>query len=246
MYKTMTKVLILFMFSLSALASVGPGYEDKLLKSFKVVYQDKRQFSKLKEEVLTSAGKAVPVLIKVMKSSDYPMESRWAATFLLGQITGKQGIPFIAKFSKHPDWVMRTASLKTLLALNERERTDVYTNALIDESLIVRTQALENVSSLKLTKLGPHVWSMLFRKENYYHTKKGLRRSEIVNRVIRTLGEIKYEKAQAPMLAMINNNKYDDIFSDLDYSLSLITGKSSPKGDISVKRVFWKQLIKKT
>ena len=39
---------------------------------------------------------------------------------------------------------------------------------------------------------------------------------------------------------------YDDIFSDLDYSLSLITGKSSPKGDISVKRVFWKQLLKKT
>src|SRR3989339_1169464 len=122
----------------------------------------------LKERTLKLAGKSVPVLINVMKSSDYPDKNRWIATFLLGRIVGKKAAPFIAKFSKHPSWVLRMASLKTLLALKQSDYGPVYAEALGDSSLLVRIQALENIKGLKLKSYGSRVWAMLYDQQNYY------------------------------------------------------------------------------
>jgi hypothetical protein len=247
-------VILLCILSISSFAkpntpklSPASSIKKNLLKSFSKTSKGKDHISKLQKEVLSLKGKAVPALIEVMKNGKYPEKNRWVATFLLGRIMGVKSAPFVSKFLKHPSWVMRMASLKTLLALKQTTYSSLYRKALKDKSFIVRVQALENIRHLNLRKEAPYVWSMLYDKKNYYTGKKKkdikkLKRTNIIKSVIKTVGDLKFEKAKKPMLAMIQKEKYKDIFSELDYSLSKITGKKSPKRDERLKKRFWTKI----
>ena len=193
----------------------------------------------LKEKTLAEKQNAVPILTKVMKSSNYPDENRWIATYMLGRIMGKKAAPYIAKFSKHPNWMLRLASLKVLLHLDQKQYKGIYANLLEDKSLIVRHQALQNIKEFNLSELAPYVWKMLYNKENYLGTVGNQKRSNIIKDAIKVIGDLGFEKAKKPMLEMISRKKYKDIFSELDYSLSKITSKSSPSGDQAIKKHFW-------
>jgi hypothetical protein len=140
----------------------------------------------LKRNAFKHKQKAVPVLIKVMKESKFPEQNRWHATMLLAQIMGPKSAPFIAKFTEHPHWMMRVAALKALLGLRQNEYHVVYSRALRDPSLIVRVQALDNISQMKITKLAPDVWSMMYDQTNYTGEKGARKRTSIVKRIIRT------------------------------------------------------------
>lgn len=243
-------VVLLAIFSLTSVnASIRkPGFDSQVTKSllsdYMKNYPSKKELANLKKKTLDKSGKSVPALIQVMKSSAYPEKNRWIATFLLGQIMGDKSAPFISKFIKHPNWVMRMASLKTLMALKQKDYKSLYKNALKDKSLIVRTQALELVNKLHIDDLAPNVWAMLYDKKNYYQSKnsKSKKRIPIIKSVIKTVGDLKFKKARDPLFTMASKKKYDDIFSEIDYALEKIVGKKSPKGSIAVKRRFWNRL----
>lgn len=200
------------------------------------------EVAKLKKQTLSYSGKAIPALVEVMKSEKYPDKNRWVATFLVGQIMGKKSSPFLAKFLKHPHWIMRMASLKTLLALQEKSYGDYYAKALKDRSFIVRKQALDNIRKLNITKNAPNVWAMLYDKRNYYTPKGGSKkRTNLIKEAIKTVGELKFEKAKTALLSMVQKDKYKDIFEEIDYSLTQITGKKSPNGE-KLKKRFWKKM----
>lgn len=220
--------------------------KDELLVKYLTTYSDQKQFAKLKEETLKHGGQSVSALIEVMKNGKYPDKNRWMATFLLGQIMGDKSAPFISKFFRHPSWVMRMASLKTMLALKQKKYGPQYALLLNDDSLIVRTQALENIRQLKIANAGPQVWTMLYDKKNYYQpTLNGKamknRRTNLIKSVIATVGEIKFDQAKDPLFKMIQKDRYIDIFPEMDLALSNITGKKSPIGDMKVKRIFWQK-----
>lgn len=200
--------------------------------------------ARLKAMTFSLKAKSVPTLIKVMKESNYPERNRWHATMLLGQVMGKPSSAFIAKFSDHPSWMMRVASLKALAALNMKEYKGVYTKALKDPSLIVRVQALDNISHLKLTDLAPNVWNMMYDQTNYTGSTGQRKRTSIVRSVIRTIGVLKYEPASKALAKLIQKPKYHDLTEDLDFSLSKITGQSAPVASAQAKREFWKKAIK--
>lgn len=200
----------------------------------------------LKRSTFQHKQKAVPLLIKVMKDSKYPEKNRWHATFFLGEIMGKKSAPFIAKFADHPHWMMRVASLKALMALKQDQYLGVYTKALHDPSLIVRVQALDNISQLNIRPLAPHVWAMLYDKSNYVGEAGKLKRTSIVKSIIRTIGDLEFEKAEKPLAKLIQKPKYNDLLKDLDYSLEKITGKNSPKSSDSARRQFWSNHLAKT
>jgi HEAT repeat protein len=169
-------------------------------------------------------------------------KNRWVATFLIGRIMGKKSSPFLAKFLKHPNWVMRMASLKTLLALKEKGYGVAYASALKDRSFIVRKQALENIRKLELNDKGAEVWSMLYDKRNYYNPKDGQKkRTNLIREAIKTIGDLKFGKAKTALLSMVQKEKYKDIFNEIDYSLTKITGKKSPE-DTNLKKRFWKKI----
>ncbi len=214
---------------------------DKLQKMFAADASSPEFVSLLKRHTLRHRQKAVPLLINVMKSSKYPDQNRWHATMLLGRIMGKKSAPFIAKFSDHPHWMMRVASLKALLALKQNTYVKIYSKALQDPSLIVRVQALDNISQMKIKTLAPHVWQMMYDGSNYSGDVGNRKRTSIVKTVIRTLGDLRFEKARGPLLKLIQKSDYADLQDDLDYSLEKITGLRSP--DANRKKFWAKQAI---
>lgn len=200
----------------------------------------------IKRHTLSHRQKAVPVLIKVMKESKYPEQNRWQATMLLGQIMGKKSAPFIAKFIDHPHWMMRVASLKALLGLKQNTYHSVYAKALKDSSLIVRVQALDNISKMNIAPLAPQVWNMMYDQSNYSGNVGQRKRTSIVKSIIRTIGDVRFNKAQAPLTKLIQKPKYQDLIEDLDYSLEKITGEVSPNTNADTRRKFWSNVSSKT
>jgi hypothetical protein len=204
--------------------------------------KSKQAIETLKKETLEQKQKAVPLLTYVMKTKDFPDNNRWIATFLLGQIMGVKSAPFISKFAFHPNWMLRLASLKTLLALKQNQYKGIYTRLLKDDAMIVRLQALENIRLLKLDDLAPYVWAMLYDKRNYSNSEGQHKRGNIIKIAIKTMGDLGFKESQKPMLAMIQNKKYKDIYEELDYSLSKVSNKPSPSGSIEIKKHYWTKL----
>jgi hypothetical protein len=245
----MKRKLIFFAFlfhSFVILASVNVQIspEKKLENLFKMNPQTPGLPVALKKQVFQLKQNSVPTLIKVMKNGDYPDQNRWQATMLLAQIMGQKSAPFIAKFIEHPNWMMRVASLKALLGLGQNKYVKVYRQALKDPSLIVRTQALDNVSKLGITSLGSDVWKMLYDESNYTGNIGNRKRTSIVKSVIKTLGDIKFSEASRSLAKLIQKPKYEDLSNELNYSLERLTGKKSP-AEISERRKFWTYLISK-
>lgn len=196
----------------------------------------------LRHDTLRAGGKSVPILLEVMKSDSYPDKSRWLATFLLGQIMGKKASSLLVKFTQHPHWVLRMASLKTLLALKDKENAKIFAKSLRDKSFLVRRQALENISHMGLTEYAPHVWAMLYDKRNYYEGKPGDKEgTNLVKKAVRVVGELKFEKALKPLFSMLQKDKYQDIHTDIRYALEKITGKVTPDASADIQKRFWKQ-----
>ncbi|MBT3235159.1 MAG: hypothetical protein HN353_04350 [Bdellovibrionales bacterium] len=240
-------LIVIEIFPVTAISSERKFSAEQLLSKFSKLYQHKHELTQLQNEVLQLGGAAVPTIILVMKDGKYPDKNRWVATFLLGRIMGKSASPFIAKFLDHPNWVMRLASLKTMLAIKADQYGVQYAKALADRSMLVRLQALENVRKLRLSKQGRAVWKMLFNGQNYYQTpksKKARKRTPIIGKAIRTLGDLNYQIAEKALLKMVVNQNYNDIFEPLNYSLSKITGKIPPQGDKREdRRKFWQGLL---
>ena len=201
---------------------------------------DKKGIQSIRKIALERAGKSIPALIEVMKNSKYPDQGRWVATFLVGRIMGKKSAPFLSKFIKHPNWVLRVASLKTLLALKQVQYGEHFASALKDNSFIVRRQALDNITKLSLEQHAPDVWALLYDKRNYY--VDGNKSTNLIKEAILSVGKLKFDEAKAPLLEMAQKNKYNDVFDAINHSLEKISGKKAPSGGIDVKRNFWKKI----
>lgn len=212
-----------------------------LYAKYKKEYKSADAINKLKQSTLKLKHDAVPLLTHVMKTNDFPDNNRWIATFMLGKIMGVKSAEFISKFAFHSNFMLRLASLKSLLALNQVQYKGIYSRLLKDKAMIVRLQALENIRLMKLKELAPYVWAMLYDKKNYVMSEGIHKRGSIIKTIIKTMGDLGFKKAKKPMLAMIQKNKYRDIHKELDYSLSKLSEKSSPEGDLSVKKHFWKK-----
>jgi HEAT repeat protein len=204
--------------------------------------KEKSHIEQLKKLALELNNLSVPSLIKAMKDEKYPEHKRWFATFLLGQIMGEKAAPFIAKYYEHPNPMMRLASLKTLMVLKQDKYVGLYARSLTDSSLIVRQQALDLISHLKIQKVAPSVWNMLYDKSNYSGNDGKLKRSNMIGKIVRTIGDLNFTEAKKPMLSMIKNKKFNDIFSDLDYSLSKLANTNSPQGGVEQKRNYWAKI----
>lgn len=98
--------------------------EVKQLKQVESLFKrelKQNEIVKLKTICFKIGHPVVQILTKVMKDQAFPDQSRWQATFILGQLMGKKASSYIAKFAYHPEWIMRVASLKALTALNEKK-----------------------------------------------------------------------------------------------------------------------------
>ena len=210
-----------------------------LVSEFRVENKSKEELKKLKEKVLKRGTEAVKTLVTVMKDEQFPIKNRWLATFMLARVMGRKSSPFISKFAEHPHWMLRMASLKSLMGLGEAKYEDIYASSLNDDSLVVRSQGLEIIRHFKLRSLAPSVWNMMYHRHNYTGGDGKKKRTYIIGQVIKTIGDLGYSKVKSSLFKMISKEKYSDVFKELDYALSKLTGKKSPDGPINVKKHFW-------
>ena len=45
-----------------------------------------------------------------------------------------------------------------------------------------------------------------------------------------------------PLLGMVQKDRYNNVFSEIEYALGEITGKKIPKGGLAAKRRYWKKV----
>lgn len=205
----------------------------------------KADLKKIKQQTLAMAQKSVPTLVQVIKSKDYSDRSRWLAIFMLGRVMGRKSADYIAHYTRHPNWMLRVAALKVLTALDQKQFISLFGQRLKDKSMVVKIQALESIQKLKLSRLGPYVWKMLFDENNYVKTAGKRKRTQVIAKAIRTLGAIEYKAAQKPLLAMTQSRRYNDLFEHVDWSLNQISKNSSPQNaPIGERRKFWAKQIK--
>jgi hypothetical protein len=82
----------------------------------------------------------------------------------------------------------------------------------------------------------------MYDKSNYSGDAGNRKRTSIVKSIIRTVGDIRFEKAKSPLAKLIQKPKYQDLVEDLDYSLEKITGEVSPNSSVEQRRKFWSKL----
>jgi hypothetical protein len=225
------KLLLIFVLCTSAFgASLYNDFSKELNQS---------QLKKIRNKAIGNGAKSIPDLVKVINNKKYPIKSKWQSIFLIGQIMGNKSIPYLESLSKNKNWMIRLAALKSIGKLNHKS-SRIYSDMLKDKAMIIRFEALDTISRLKLSHLSKNVWNMLYDNRNYSKTDKGRKRSDLIKKVIKVVGDLKFEEAKKPLLKMAKNIKYNDIFSEIDYSLTRITNKESKGNSIEAKRFYWK------
>lgn len=212
----MRLLLILCLFSVVS----ASANEKKLEKIFKTSPLSKKNVAELKRLIKSNPKRNVPVLFSVMKNNKMPEQSRWLATILIGKTLGKRSIDYLAKYTVHPQVILRLASLKSLLSLEAGMKADIFEKALFDKSLLVRKQALEAIRKLKIQTAESSLLNMLMDKKNYYIKNKKLKRSPIIKDVIQTIGELRLKRSKKILLTLRNKESYQDLYPVLDYAIS--------------------------
>ena len=212
----MLKLLVISSFLILSLQSEAKT----LLEIFNGERISKKDLLEIKAILKADPKKNVPTLFKVMKDQTMSEQSRWLATVLVGKTLGKKSIDYLAKYTMHPEVILRLASLKSLLSLEARNKSTVFKNALFDKSLLVRKQALEAVKKLNLKDAEPQLLKMLVDKKNYFTKNKKLKRSPIIKEIINTIGVLKLKKTKKLLISLRKKAGYEDLYPSLDMAIS--------------------------
>lgn len=193
----------------------------------------------VRSQAIKYGAKSIPELIKVINTKKHPVKNKWHSIFLIGQIMGDKSIPYLESLSINKNWMIRLAALKTIAKL-KNTTSNIYATLLKDKAMIVRFEALDSIARLELTHLSKNVWNMLYDDRNYSKSEGTRKRSDLIKKVIKVVGDLKFKEAKKPLLKMAKNKKYNDIFSEIDYSLAKIMDKESKGNTIEAKRFYWK------
>lgn len=207
---------------------------------FKADWKKSVDFAKLSKQSLSFGPKAVPTLLKVMKSRSYPEKNRWIAMFSLTKLMGKKSAKVLSKFTKHPDWMMRLGALKCLLILKEKQFANDYANLLNDQSLIVRQQALMNIHQLDIKEKAKDVSLLLSSIKQQNSQEASI--DQMTDMTIMTLAKFGHKASVKTLLEMLKQQQFKNNSATIDYTLEQLTGFKSPKGDWNSKVSFWSNI----
>ncbi len=229
------KQFVFFVCILLGLNTQAISAETDLLQKF---LQEKITAKELRSYALSMGTKSVPVIIKVMKEGRFPDQNRWVATFLLAQLMGNKSAPVLAKFLKHPLWMMRLASLRTLLILKQTQYELEYVALLNDPALLVRKQAMENIEKLKLKKAASAVVSVMKHSRNPKDKDPMM-----VEQAARTIAALDYRPATKELFNSFEDKDLKNSYASINDSLEILSRRKSPPGSWEIKRAFWKSQL---
>ncbi len=209
--------------------------------SLKLFYQD----------ILNIYGtKALDPLLDILENDRERDEARWVSLFGVVRLSGFDSINLIKKYYNDRSWMLRDAAIKNTAILCSLERTpkEVLENCkknvqfgleskLKDDSLIVRTSAVDSISALSLKTSAAKLTDSLFDSANF-HNDKAL---WIHKHILAALEKLQYKPA-IPRLSELLERKRDPELQALTVkTLEKLTGKQFNQKPIADQIYFWKR-----
>jgi len=190
----------------------------KILKKEKILPKHSKQVQNL---LFKLDNKAVPTIVEIMKSDKYPDQSRWLATLSLARIMGLKSLPFIKKFLRHPNWMMRLSALKVIRMFKDKSSEKTIEKMLFDKSLLVRVEALEMIKSFKTKNSAKTVWKMMYDKKNYQKFNKSkVIPTEVISRILKTIQTLDYKEAKPALIKLRNEKKFSLLNKDIQNTIN--------------------------
>lgn len=244
--KYLLTFLIFFLISRPTLAN-QPKVED-VRKNFQETLKTKKPLQYFYTIIEKNYGvKAVNTLLAIANSDSESDEFRWASLFGLAKLSGTESISNIRKFLVSKHWFMRDAALRSSVMLckniesNQSTcRDDVKKDIALllkDESLIVRTSAVDTIANLELKDMGTELISVLKDPKNF---NKG-NPLWINKHVIQTIQKLKLKQYTPELVEFLDKYRTSNLRIETIKALQSLTGKAFPGKTVEQEVFLWKR-----
>lgn len=220
----------------TALASVPPPSSDLLraeIRSRKNPSFD----SLLKRWNMLYGPQAVGPLIQVAKNRKLPDPDRYVALMGAAKLGGSGIAPSLCPFLKDSSWMIRSAALRALGALQNIGTASSVLPLLRDPALVVRAEAVEVVKLLQPPGAIDALVATLARQENYHRGKA----QWVPQRVLAALISLKAKEAVSRLRPLLDHQLDPELQKLTIRTLEKLTGRSFSKAQTLKEQVqSWK------
>ncbi len=192
---------------------------EEILKREKLSTSDVKIVQKI---LADKPGESIRSFLSVIRDNDFPDRSRWLSLVLVGKTMGTKSSDLMVKYLSHPNWMIRSAAVKSLKSLKIVYPIKEYRELLSDRSYVIREQALDTISVLKIYGLKMDVLKMLGDSSNYINTKSGMKPSEVVKKIISTLSSLKVKEAIPALRKLQSSSMGAGIRGDINQAIKKI------------------------
>ncbi len=209
--------------------------------SLKVFYQD----------ILNIYGtRALDPLLGILENSRERDEARWVSLYGVVRLSGFDSIHLLKKYYNDKSWMLRDAAIKNSTILCTLDKTPVQqlnqckksfeneiASKLKDDSLIVRTTAVDSIAKLSLKTAADKLTESLFDSNNF-HNEKPL---WIHRHILEALEKLQYKQA-IPRLSDLLYKTHDPQLQAMTVkTLEKLSGKQFNQKPISEQIYLWKR-----
>lgn len=192
---------------------------EEILKREKLSSSDVKTVQKI---LADKPGESIRSFLSVIKNNEFPDRSRWLSLVLVGKTMGTKSSDLMVKYLSHPNWMIRSAAIKSLKSLKIVYPIKEYRQLLTDRSYVIREQVLDTISILKISGMKMDVLKMLGDSSNYINTKSGIKPSEVVKKIISTLSSLKVKEAIPALRKLQSSSMGKGIRDDINQAIKNI------------------------
>jgi len=173
----------------------APAPESHLIQLIRSEFQKSLQSNNYKNvfsKVESMKGASIPGLMTVAKDEREPGESRWVAILELARIGNNSSIPFLIELLGEKNWMVKSAAIQGLQALNSVSSAEKIRPFLKDPALMVQIQAIHALGKFKYKKAASELHALLKNQKKSFFSKQ---ERWIQKQLIWALSEMKYKPA---------------------------------------------------
>jgi len=187
-------------------------------------------------------SKAVEPLLNIAKKTTNDDTDRYISIMGIAKTGGKATAPLILPFLKDPSWMVRNASLRALMVLNNRKIAVSILPLLNDQALVVRNEAVLAVEKLRPRGALKAILATLDDQRNYRSGFAQWVPYKSLDAVVKISGGKKSAIATAKALQGLLSHKQDTkLLAKTVVTLELLTGiKLKEKSALKDKVEAWK------
>lgn len=167
---------------------------------------------------------------------------RYVAIMGLAKLGGKATSPLIQKLLKDSSWMVRTASLRALVALDDRTAATTILNSLSDPALLVRLEAVHAVRKLRPAGASQSLAATLSNPENYQRGQPLF----VPQKALDAIAELRSPEAIPSLLTFLDRTRNSELRKQTLATIQTLAGiKKARVGSIEQQIQDLKKSLKK-